>query len=122
MAIFHVYADEVSPLNGRLDEPLEILEAELPVQVETDVRRLHRDVGVEPVRLNPLEQLGVLPDRLLGCTGRSTVLAEKSDGYTGALAVEIGARQQCILKGLPGNVAARDAADERLRDKRQESR
>ena len=86
-----------------------------PSAVELDA-----DVGVEPVPLDRIEDAVVLVDEGARLLGLVDVLAEDVDRGHLPLRVQLGDDAARVLERRPGDVAVRDLADDRLRNRRQQ--
>ena len=66
----HVDPDEVVALGRAIDEPLQVAEAELLVEIEPELRRLHRDLRVETGGLHLIEHVEIMLRDLFGFVDR----------------------------------------------------
>jgi hypothetical protein len=114
--VLHVDADEVAvPLRG-LGDARHVVAAETFVDLETQQGQLDRDVGVDPLALDGVEDPQVFLDgggRLLPLLD---LFAEDVDGPHGALLIERAHDAHGVFQRLSGDVAGGDPADDRLRD------
>ena len=77
----HVDPHEVAELLGALDQSVHVALAETAIEIEAELGRLDRDVGVEPGRLHLVEHLEVVQRDFLEFLGCRQVLAEpRQDG------------------------------------------
>src|SRR5690606_27469897 len=56
---FHVYANERALCCGALNDKAKIRDAHVPVNIESERRELERDVGIQSLLVNPVQQVEV---------------------------------------------------------------
>ncbi len=82
----HVDPDEVAALLGALDQAIHVALAQPAIEIEAELRRLDRDVRVEPGRLDLVEHLEIVLRDLLELLRLRQVLAEaRQDGVDAEL-------------------------------------
>ena len=111
---FHVDAHEVVDADGVVDQLGDQAEGELLADVETHVRELEADVGVELALVDLVEHAMVELGAVLGFVGVGDVLAQVVDADAGAPLVD-------HLRGANHIVQVR-ARDEALREAQTERR
>ena len=118
--ILHVDPHEV-PARGCVDDDsLEVLAAELEVELETKPRELHRHVGVEALLVDPREGVVVLPGDRPRLVRARDLLAEHVDGRELALRVQPAHHPDGIVERRARDVPRRKPLDDGLGDRRQE--
>ena len=89
----HVDPEEVVALLGALEQPIEIALAQRAIEIEPELRRLDRDVRVEPGRRDLVEHLEVVLRDLLGFLGVRQVLAEARQDRGDAVLLQLARRR-----------------------------
>ena len=75
-----------------IDEPLQIPETELLVEIEPELRRLHGNLRAQARRLDRVERGEVVPRDVLGLLNAREVLAQLREDCADALALLSGGR------------------------------
>ena len=112
---FHIHPDEVgrSHAGGLSDQGRHLLVSEIFVEVETHMRELEADVGVEAAGPDFVEQLMIELGAGPGFVGAGDVFAEVVDGNGQVRLIDGGGGAQDIFDLGAGNKAAGEAASER---------
>ncbi len=108
----HVDPDEVVAGLRAIDEPLQMPKAELLVQIQPELRRLHRNLRAQAGGLNPVEHVEVVARDLLGLLDARQVLAEfGEEGADAPLLLRRG-RRHGVLEPLAGHEGGHRPPDE----------
>ena len=106
----HVDADEPVPRGGRGQNPAQVVRAQRAVELQADLRELHRDLAGQAGGAHPLDDLQVVPRRTVRHLRRGHVLAQVVQRMGEPPAVEILDDAHGLVEGLAADEAPGEAA------------
>ena len=118
--VLHVDPHEPAAGRGIDDDRLEVLAAEVVVELEPERRELDRDVRVELLVVEPREHVVVLTRDRARLVGARDLLAEHVDGRELPFRVQPSDDAHRVVERRPGDVARREPLDDGPRHSRQQ--
>ena len=118
--VLHVDAHEPLARGGVDDDGLEVLVAEIRVQLEAERGELDRDVRVELLFVQPREHVAVLTGDRTRLVRVRNLLTQHVDGRELALRVQSPDDADGVVECRAGDVARRESLDDGLRNSRQQ--
>ena len=109
---FHVDPDEAVALGRAIDQPLQVLEAQFLVQIEAELRRLHRHLRPQPRGFHLVDHGQIVLSHLLRLVHAREVLAELRKDGADALPLLLLRRRHRIVEPFARHECRDGATDE----------
>ena len=119
--VLHVDAHEVAARGGVADDGLEVLAAQVEIELEPETGQLHRDVRVEPFRVDAGEHVEVLPGDRARLVRARDLLAEDVDRRELPFRVQLANDAQRVVESRSRDVARGEPLHHGPRNRRQEA-
>src|SRR5687767_15231714 len=87
--VLHVDPQQVVPLIGAFEQPVHVALAQAAIEIQTELRRLDRNLRVESRSIDLVEHLQVMPRDLLRFFGPGKVLAKRGQDRRYALRLQL---------------------------------
>ena len=103
---------EIVTLIRSIDQPLQVSEALLSVEIQAKLRRLHRYVRAETLKGNPVDHLEIVPGDVFGVFNASEVLTEPCEDRVDAVPLLHNSHSNGVVDPFAGHECRNGPANE----------